>query len=117
MRLFRSCFPRLPRRSVSRDRSTREVIRLRGELDARSARATGLRLVRLIDAGPQVLEIDLGEVTYLSPDGCRALFVALRAARARDTRVVVTHADERARLVLDQIGLARVLAAQSGGGT
>ncbi|MGW7426014.1 STAS domain-containing protein [Streptomyces sp. NPDC054813] len=114
MRLFRSRFPRRP---VAHGQSAREVVRLRGELDARSARATGLRLVRLIDAGPQVLEIDLGKVTYLSPDGCRALFVALRAARARGTRVVVTHADERARSVLDQIGIARVLPAQPGGGS
>ncbi|WP_245883063.1 hypothetical protein [Streptomyces hyaluromycini] len=53
-------------------------------------------------------------MTYLSPDGCTALFVALRAARAHDTRLVVTHADERARSILDQIGLARVLAAQPG---
>ncbi|MFF7980153.1 STAS domain-containing protein [Streptomyces sp. NPDC007901] len=92
-------------------------MRLHGELDTRSARATGLRLVRLIDAGPRVLEIDLGEVTYLSPDGCRALFAALRAARAHGTRLVVTHADEHARSISDQLGIARVLAAQPGGGS
>lgn len=116
MRFFRSCFPRLLRRSVARGPCACEVVRLRGELDARSARATGLRLIRLIEAGQLVLEIDLGEVTYLSPDGCRALFAALRAARAHGTRVVVTHADEHARWILDQLGIARVLAAQPGGG-
>jgi anti-anti-sigma factor len=111
MRLFRSRFPRRP---VPRDPSAREVVRLRGELDARSARATGRRLARLIDAEPQILEIDLGEVTYLSPDGCTAFFVALRAARAHDTRLVVTHADERARSILDQVGLVRVLTVRRG---
>ncbi|WP_159083307.1 hypothetical protein [Streptomyces sp. P3] len=53
-------------------------------------------------------------MTYLSPDGCRALCVALRAALAHGTRLVVTHADERARSIPNQIGLARVLAAQPG---
>ncbi|MFG2956481.1 STAS domain-containing protein [Streptomyces sp. NPDC048291] len=91
-----------------------KVVRLHGELDARSARATGLRPIRSTDRGPQVVEIDLGKVTYLSPDGCGALFATLRAARARNTRVVVTHADERARSVLDQAGIARVPAAQPG---
>ncbi|MER7182281.1 STAS domain-containing protein [Streptomyces hyaluromycini] len=111
MRLFRLRFPRRP---VGRGPSAREVVRLHGELDARSARTIGRRLVRLIDAGPQVLEIDLGAVTYLSPDGCTALFVAARAARAHDIRLVVTHADERARSILDQVGLDRVLTVRRG---
>lgn len=114
MRLFRS---RSHRRPGPRNASAPEVVRLHGELDARSAVTTGGLLARLIDAGPQVLEVDLSEVTYLSPDGCTALFIALRAARARGTRLVVTHADERARAVLHQIGLTRVLSAPSGNGS
>ncbi|MFI6012599.1 STAS domain-containing protein [Streptomyces sp. NPDC051243] len=86
-----------------------DVVRLHGDLDARNAEATGRRLVRFVDAGPQVLEIDLANVRYLSPDGCAALFTALRAARARGTRLVLTHANERVRAVLQQIGLLRAL--------
>jgi anti-anti-sigma factor len=83
------------------------VIRLRGMLDARNAAATVRRLVRLIDSGPEVREVDLAEVTYLSPDGCAALFTALREGRAHGTRLVVTHADDRARSALRQIGFSR----------
>ncbi|MDX3784081.1 STAS domain-containing protein [Streptomyces europaeiscabiei] len=85
------------------------MVRLHGDLDARSADATGRRLVRRIDAGSQVLEVDLTHVTHLSPDGCQALFTALRAARARGTRLVVTNADDPARSVLHRIGIFRAL--------
>ncbi|MFE7276099.1 STAS domain-containing protein [Streptomyces sp. NPDC057623] len=86
-----------------------EVVRLHGDLGLRNADATGLRLVRVIDTGPDVLEVDLTEVNYLSPDGCGAFFTALRAARASGVRLVITHANERAQAVLWQMGLTRAL--------
>jgi anti-anti-sigma factor len=86
-----------------------EAVRLHGDLDARSAEATGRRLVQLVDEGPEVLEIDLADVGHLSPDGCAALFATLRAARARGTRLVLTHANEQAQSVLQRIGLSRAL--------
>lgn len=94
---------------MSREPRAREVVRLRGALDARTAAATGRSLVKLIDSGPEVLEVDLAEVKYLNRDGCGALFMALRTARRNGTRLVVTHTDDRARSVLQQIGLTRVL--------
>ncbi|WP_425276561.1 STAS domain-containing protein [Streptomyces nigra] len=66
------------------------VVRLCGTLDAGKAEATGQRLVRLIKAGPGVLEVDLAGVEYLSPDGCETLFTALHAARAHGTKLIVT---------------------------
>ncbi|MFG2934572.1 hypothetical protein [Streptomyces sp. NPDC048282] len=39
---------------------------------------------------------------------------ARRAARAHGTRLVVTHADDRARSILDQVGLARALPVRRG---
>ncbi|MFH8694524.1 STAS domain-containing protein [Streptomyces chartreusis] len=89
------------------------VVRLHGTLDARNAEATGRRLVRQADAGPKVLEVDLADVKYLSPDGCAALFMAFRAARVHGTRLTITHADERARSVMRQIGLSRALSAET----
>jgi anti-anti-sigma regulatory factor len=68
--------------------------------------------VRLIDAGTDVLEVDLAEVRYLSPDGCAALFAALRAARAHSAQPAITHSSEQAQSVLHQIGLTRALAEQ-----
>lgn len=111
MRLFRL---RHRRQSEPRGTPAGEVIRLHGDLDARNAEATGRRLIRLIDAGPEVLEVDLTDVEYLSPDGCTALFMALRAARAHGTRLVVTHADDRAQSVLHQVGLSRALSIKNG---
>ncbi|WP_405537477.1 STAS domain-containing protein [Streptomyces sp. NBC_00075] len=91
-----------------------EVVRLHGDLDVRSAAATGRRLGRLIDSGPEVLEVDLTDVPHLSPDGCAALFTALRAARARGARLVLTHANEQVRGILWQTGLTRALAEGEG---
>lgn len=54
--------------------------------------------------------MDLAEVTYLSPDGCTALFTALRAAHRHGTRLVITHPDAQAQKVLWQIGLTPFLA-------
>ncbi|WP_217212898.1 STAS domain-containing protein [Streptomyces sp. AC550_RSS872] len=108
MRIFR---PRRRTQPEAQGPHTHRVVRLHGALDGRSAEATGRRLVRLANAGPEVLEVDLADVKYLSPDGCAALFLALRAARAHGTRLTITHADERARSVLLQIGLSRALSA------
>ncbi|MFI1358081.1 STAS domain-containing protein [Streptomyces sp. NPDC020898] len=112
-------FFRLHHRRQARPRSPQahEVVRLRGDLDARNAEATGRRLVWLIDAGPDVLEIDLAGVNRLSPDGCAALLMALRAARARGTRLVITHANDRAKAILRQIGITRALATGANNGT
>lgn len=106
MRIFRF---RHRRRSGPQAPPGHEVVRLHGDLDTRSAESTGRRLVRLIDAGPEVLEIDLADVEHLSPDGCQALFSALRAARARGTRLVITHANDRALSILREVGLSRAL--------
>ncbi|MFK4106460.1 STAS domain-containing protein [Streptomyces sp. NPDC019531] len=92
------------------------MVRLRGDLDARNAEATGRRLVRLVDAGTDVLEIDLAGVKHLSPDGCAALFMAFRAARAHGTRLVITHANDRARSVLRRIGITRAPVARADDG-
>lgn len=108
-------FFRLRRSSWTGGRSgpAHRVVRLRGTLDARNAEAAGRRLVRLINAGPDGLEVDLAGVEHLSPDGCEALFMALRAARAHGTKLIITHANTRARSVIHQIGLSRALSAQA----
>ncbi|MFI5557592.1 STAS domain-containing protein [Streptomyces sp. NPDC051738] len=106
MHLFRF---RHHRRSRPQPPPGHEVVRLHGDLGLRNADATGRRLVQVIDRGPDVLEVDLTDVKNLSPDGCGAFFTALRAARARGVRLVITHANERAQAVLWQMGLTRAL--------
>ncbi|WP_162467093.1 STAS domain-containing protein [Streptomyces cavernae] len=102
-------------RSRAEPRLGPEVVRLQGDLDVRSAAATGRRLVELINTGPDVLEVDLAEVPHVSPDGCAALFKALRAARARGTRLIITHPNDRAQAVMRQIGLTRALTHRDAG--
>ncbi|WP_060888328.1 STAS domain-containing protein [Streptomyces caniscabiei] len=98
------------RRSGPVPPSGREVVRLRGDLDARSAARTGRHLLRVIETGPDVLEVDLTELRHLSPVGCAAFFTAVRAARARGTRLIITHPSDQARAVMRQIGLTYALA-------
>ena len=66
MHLFRF---RHHRRSWPQPPPGHEVVRLHRDLGLRNADATGRRLVRVIDRGPDVLEVDLTDVKYLSPDG------------------------------------------------
>ncbi|MFE0130983.1 STAS domain-containing protein [Streptomyces sp. NPDC059037] len=101
--------PHLPGRSRPKQGRRREVVRLRGEITGRNASSTTQLMVQALNAGPEVLEVDLDRVTYLSPDGCVALFAALRAARERDTRLIITHADARTASTLDRIGFSRAL--------
>ncbi|MER7684013.1 hypothetical protein [Streptomyces sp. NPDC097610] len=58
---------------------------------------------------PPVLDIDLTRVACLSSDRCRAVFIALLAARHHGTRVIVTHAGFRTRPTPTRLGLTRVL--------
>jgi anti-anti-sigma factor len=97
------------RRSDPVSPSGHEVVRLRGDLDARSAGRTGRRLLRVIETGPDVLEVDLTELRHLSPVGCAAFFTAVRAARAHGTRLIITHPSDQAQTVMWQIGLTYAL--------
>ncbi|WP_329533164.1 STAS domain-containing protein [Streptomyces sp. NBC_01450] len=85
------------------------VVRLSGEITSENADQIGEGLREVLLTRPPILEIDLAWVTYLSCDGCRAVFIALLAARPHGTRVIVTHADSRTRPTLTQLGLTRVL--------
>ncbi|MET7355663.1 STAS domain-containing protein [Streptomyces mirabilis] len=85
------------------------VVRLSGEITSENADQIGQHLREVLLTRPPILDIDLTRVTYLSSDGCRAVFIALLAARPHGTRVIVTHADSRTRPTLTQLGLTRVL--------
>ncbi|WP_406129574.1 STAS domain-containing protein [Streptomyces sp. NBC_00989] len=87
----------------------RVVVHLSGEITSRNAKRVGERLREALDTRPDVLEVDLGRVTYLSNDGGAAFFRALPAARTHHTLVTATHASSRARTTLTQLGLARLI--------
>ncbi|MDC2952399.1 STAS domain-containing protein [Streptomyces heilongjiangensis] len=96
-------------------RAGHEVVRLHGDLDAHSSGRMARRLLQLVETGPDVLEVDLAELRHLSPAGCAALFTALRAARARGTRLIITHPGHQARAVMRQIGLTYALTHRQAG--
>ncbi|MGX1672589.1 STAS domain-containing protein [Streptomyces sp. NPDC055400] len=92
----------------------RLVVRPHGELVAVTVKAVRLRLLGALAKGPDVLEVDLSQVTYLNADGCSALHAAAVVARSVDTRLVVTHAHPRARAILGQAGLSPALQDDAG---
>ncbi|XUL92088.1 STAS domain-containing protein [Streptomyces galilaeus] len=85
------------------------VVRLSGDITVKNARDVGARLRQALRAPPRVLEVDLAQVTYLSPDGGAAFFMALLSARPHSTLVIVTHAGTQSRATLNQLGLPRAL--------
>ncbi|WP_399103173.1 STAS domain-containing protein [Streptomyces sp. 11x1] len=60
--------------------------------------------------GPDVLEVDMTGVGHVSPEGCAALFAALRAAREHGTRLIITRPNDQARSAMRKISLTRALA-------
>jgi anti-anti-sigma regulatory factor len=65
--------PRLPPPRKSHRPGT-VVVRLRGQIDARSAERTSRTLVDALGTSPTVLEVDLSGVEHLSADGTGAFF-------------------------------------------
>ncbi|MFJ8533571.1 STAS domain-containing protein [Streptomyces sp. NPDC093591] len=94
----------------------RVVVRLSGEITAKNAGRIGRRLQQTLRSQPRVLEIDLGNVTYLSNDGGAVFFTVLRAARPQGTRVIATHVRAQPLGSLNQLGLFRVLDVYEGNG-
>jgi anti-anti-sigma factor len=87
----------------------RLVVRPHGEVTAQTATGNRQRLLRALAKGPDVLEIDLSQVTYLTPDGCGPLLAAANVARSVDAHLVISHADTRAWALLTQAGLHAAL--------
>ncbi|WP_405905277.1 MULTISPECIES: STAS domain-containing protein [unclassified Streptomyces] len=83
------------------------VVRLSGEITSTNAERIGKNLEEILRSQPGVLEIDLGGVTYLHGDGGTVFFMALRAARAHGTWVMVTHVGRQPLGTLNQLGLGR----------
>jgi anti-anti-sigma factor len=90
-------------------RGIRLVVRPHGELTAQTATGNRQQLLRALAKGPDVLEIDLSRVTYLTSEGCGPLLAAANVARSVDAHLVISHADTRTRALLTQVGLSATL--------
>lgn len=93
----------------SKQPSAHQVVRLHGEVTAHTADSTKKCLLDALADGPDVLVVDLGKVTYLSPGGCAPLFTALLAARATGTVLKIARAHDRAASTVCQVGLGELL--------
>ncbi|MGX1582838.1 STAS domain-containing protein [Streptomyces koyangensis] len=67
------------------------------------------RLLHALAKGPEVLEVDLSQVTYLAPGCCGALLAAAAVAPQVDARLAVTHPNARTRITLLQHGLGDLI--------
>ncbi|WP_177324393.1 STAS domain-containing protein [Streptomyces mirabilis] len=86
----------------------RTVVRLRGELAASKAARVRRRLLRALARAPDVMEVDLGKVTYLAPEVRALLLAAAATARRFGARFVVTRASPLSRRVLEELGMRRL---------
>lgn len=80
------------------------VVRLSGEITAANAGRVGRQLQNALRSQPTLLEVDLGNVAYLSSDGCEVFFMMLPSARSQGTRVIATHVRRQALSTLHQLG-------------
>ncbi len=85
------------------------IARLPREVTLENAKRIGQHFRELLGSGPTVLEIDLTEVTHLSPDGGAAFLMVLEKAQRQGTRLIATHAGPQVRRTLRQLGLTRVI--------
>ncbi|MBK3564500.1 STAS domain-containing protein [Streptomyces sp. MBT62] len=87
----------------------RTVVQLRGELAADKAACVRRRLVRAFARAPDVMEVDLGKVTCLTPEVRALLLAAAAFARRSGARFVITRASPLSRRVLEELGMQRLL--------
>ncbi|MFJ6438405.1 STAS domain-containing protein [Streptomyces sp. NPDC091416] len=87
----------------------RAVVRLRGELNRSKVDRVHRKLSRALARGPDVLEVNVSRVTFLSPE-CGAIFLrAASDARRSGVRLVVAGSSPRILRALRKLGLERFL--------
>ena len=98
------------RAEVSGDTAT---LFIDGEVDLFTVDALADTLRRLIEAGPVVLCLDLGKVTFCDSMGFRTLILAAEQARDRGSRVVTVGLQAHMLRVVDILGVRDDLGVQS----
>lgn len=92
------------------ERESGACIALRGELDLFSAKALEAELERLEAGGPDVLVLDLRELSFIDSSGLRVLLAADGRAREQARRFVVVRAPEGVQRIFHIAGLDSRLA-------
>lgn len=92
------------------------TVQLPREVTYENAERIRKNLQKVLDSGPDVLEVDLARVKHLSGDGGALFIMAYRSAQKQGTRVIATHAGPQVRYALRQLGLSRAIEVYEGSG-
>jgi anti-anti-sigma factor len=84
------------------------IIEVRGRLDSVTAEVVAEELFQAVDQAEYCLVVDLGEVTFISSAGLRALLLAARPLRARGGHLVLSRLRPQVREVFDIVGLSQL---------
>jgi anti-anti-sigma factor len=80
-----------------------------GEIDIANADELAKDGWNALDAAPELLEIDLGDVTFIDSSGLGALVRIRNEAASRDIGIVLVRVPRSVQRVLDMSGLGAVL--------
>ncbi|HEY0952078.1 STAS domain-containing protein [Nocardioides sp.] len=87
----------------------RSVVRVRGEVDLATAPEVARTLLRLIDDGTELIELDLRDVTFMSCQGIAVVVAASQLAALRGQHVRIVQPSQPTRVVFTLGGVARLL--------
>lgn len=87
----------------------RSVVRVHGEVDLATAPEVARTLLRLIDGGAGLIELDLRGVTFMSCQGIAVVVAANQLATLRGQQVRVVQPSEPTRVVFTLGGVGRLL--------
>lgn len=81
------------------------VVLVAGEVDIATAPVLAETIREAMTTGPPRVVVDLGAVEFIDASGIEVLIAAANAASVEGTAVVIRHAGERVRRVLDILQL------------
>jgi anti-anti-sigma factor len=99
--------------SARRD-GPKAIVEMDGELDLYGSPQLTSTVERLIEARPNVIEIDASGLTFADSAGLRAFLVARKEAETAGIELRVTKISEPLDRVLEMTGLREVLGTQAG---
>jgi anti-sigma B factor antagonist len=92
----------------TRTQGEHTILEVSGEVDVYTAPALRDRVTDLLDAGQQLLVIDLGGVEFLDSTGLGVLVGALKRVRSNDGDLYLVCTQPRIRKVFEVTGLTKV---------
>ena len=86
-----------------------DLIRLSGRLGEADVHKVSARLVDILDRGPGIVHLDLGELSFLDTGGVAAIISLFKRARRRGGDVILYDVNARVRALLELSRLHEIL--------